>query len=621
MVKASWIGQRLSGRYQIDELLGQGGMSAVYKATDPNLKRVVAVKMIHAHLSDQHDFVRRFEEEAAAVAQLRHSNIVQVYDFNHDDGIYYIVLEFVPGETLQDRLKRLNKAGRTPPVQEALRSMAQVCDAVSYAHARGMIHRDIKPANVMLSVYQTAVLMDFGIAKMMGGQQHTATGAVVGTAMYMSPEQIQGERLDERTDIYSLGVTLFEMIGGRPPFEAESAMTLMMMHINDPVPDIRSLKPEVPEEVVAILNRALAKKRNNRYSSADEMAQDLRQVLAKFEEARSPDASAVSPAAATVIEPPLEEQPAPIATTVSEISQPASNVEEESKPFTQLEPPPPVTQAEPVRTQIEPHVTHPEPVSRHIEVPAVQDESLNTQYDAVGQNFATAYQPVISTGEAAAPAVKPSTAPVSAPAAGRKLPLPLPVLVGGGIGALALIVIVVLLLVSGGGGAAAVGQALTPTETEAVVPVLLDLPTETPAPTLTFTLPPTLVPTATLTLPPTLTPTITLTPTVTVPPGVLYVRINSIEIRDGKYVVEYETFEYQEVLPGMHVHFFWNTVSQENAGSPGSGPWKLYGGPRPFDQYRVTDRPANATQMCALVANANHSIQMNSGNCFDLPEG
>jgi eukaryotic-like serine/threonine-protein kinase len=240
------------------------------------LKRVVAIKMIHAHLSDQHDFVRRFEEEAAAVAQLRHSNIVQVYDFNHDEGMYYIVLEFVPGETLQDRLKRLNKSGRSIPIEDGLRYMAQVCDAVDYAHERGMIHRDIKPANIMLSVYQTAVLMDFGIAKMMGGQQHTATGAVVGTAMYMSPEQIQGERLDERTDIYSLGVTLFEMIGGRPPFEADSAMTLMMMHINDPIPDIRQLKPDVPEDVVAILNMALAKKRANRYSSAAAMEQDLR---------------------------------------------------------------------------------------------------------------------------------------------------------------------------------------------------------------------------------------------------------------------------------------------------------------------------------------------------------
>jgi eukaryotic-like serine/threonine-protein kinase len=295
MAKMSWIGQRLSGRYQIEELLGQGGMSAVYKATDPNLKRVVAIKVIHSHLSDQTDFLRRFEEEAAAVAQLRHANIVQVYDFNHDDGTYYMVLEFVPGETLQDRLKRLNKAGRKPPLQDAVRTMAQVCDAVSYAHERGMIHRDIKPANIMLSVYQTAVLMDFGIAKMMGGTQHTATGAVVGTAMYMSPEQIQGERLDERTDIYSLGVTLFEMIGGRPPFEADSAMTLMMMHINDPIPDIRHLQPEVPPEIVTILNKALAKKRVNRYASVADMAQDLQRVLSSLQEPDAPQTSAVQP--------------------------------------------------------------------------------------------------------------------------------------------------------------------------------------------------------------------------------------------------------------------------------------------------------------------------------------
>jgi serine/threonine protein kinase len=623
MTKISWIGQSLSGRYQIEELLGQGGMSAVYKATDPNLKRAVAIKLIHSHLSDQGDFVRRFEEEAAAVAQLRHSNIVQVYDFNHDAGSYYMVLEFVPGETLQDRLKRLNKAGRSLPTEDALRYMAQVCDAVDYAHERGMIHRDIKPANIMLSVYQTAVLMDFGIAKMMGGQQHTATGAVVGTAMYMSPEQIQGERLDERTDIYSLGVTLFEMISGRPPFEADSAMTLMMMHINDPVPDIRDLKPDVPEELVAILNKALAKKRSNRYSSAAEMALGLRRVLAALEGAALPEVPPVKPAAATLIEPQPIDKPAAQSTALPEVSQPDSLAGQVSQVEPPSDPVPSIAESrqsplEPVRTLVEPPVTQVEPVHTQVEPPVEQDDRMRTQTggELPLQNSATAYQPVIST---AAPAVPAATA-AGVPAPVKRLPVPLPVLLGGGAGALVLIVIVILLLVSGGGGgsAAAVGQAVTPTETEVVVPVVVvDLPTETPSPTPTETL----VPTATNTLPPTLTPTITLTPTVTVPPGIPYVRINDIRVDNGYYVVEYETFEYQEVLPGMHVHFFFDTVSQENAGSPGSGPWKLYGGPRPFTQYRVIDRPANAAQMCALVANPNHSIQYNSGNCFDLPEG
>ena len=185
MPKSKWTGKSLSKRYLIEEMLGQGGMSSVYKATDPNLKRVVAIKMIHSHLSNNPDFVKRFEEEAAAVAQLRHPSIIQVYDFNQDDDVYYMVLEFVPGETIQDHLKRLNEGGRRLSVAKAVEYMTSICEAVDYAHQRGMIHRDIKPANIMLNTLGQAILMDFGIAKIVGGQRHTATGAVVGTAMYM----------------------------------------------------------------------------------------------------------------------------------------------------------------------------------------------------------------------------------------------------------------------------------------------------------------------------------------------------------------------------------------------------------------------------------------------------
>ena len=242
-----WIGQSLNSRYRIDQLLGQGGMSSVYRAYDPNLRRTVAIKLIHPHLSTNPDFLRRFEEEAASVATLRHENIVQVYDFNHDGDVYYMVLEYLPGETLEDRLKRLNAKNLHLDQGEAVRIIAQICDAVHYAHNRGLIHRDIKPANIMLDEQERAILMDFGIARIVGGQIHTAAGAVVGTALYMSPEQIQGEQVDARTDIYSLGVSLFETLSGKPPFEADSAMTLMMMHLNDPVPDIRHLRPRVVE--------------------------------------------------------------------------------------------------------------------------------------------------------------------------------------------------------------------------------------------------------------------------------------------------------------------------------------------------------------------------------------
>jgi serine/threonine protein kinase len=279
MDASNWEGKKIGGRYQVEELLGQGGMSSVYKAFDPNLQRMVAIKLVHPHLSSNQEFVRRFEVEATAVARLRHSNIIQVYDFNHDGNMYFMVLEFVPGETLQQRIKRLNASGRQLPVEDVLRFTIDICKAADYAHQRGMVHRDIKPANVMLDVNGNAILMDFGIARIMGGQQHTATGAVLGTALYMSPEQIQGLHPDARADIYSIGVMLFEALSGRPPFEADSAMTLMMMHMKDPVPDIESLHPGIPHSIKAIVNRALEKERANRYQSAGEMATALQKVL------------------------------------------------------------------------------------------------------------------------------------------------------------------------------------------------------------------------------------------------------------------------------------------------------------------------------------------------------
>jgi eukaryotic-like serine/threonine-protein kinase len=280
MSQPSWIGQTVGGRYKIEALLGQGGMSSVYRASDPNLHRTVAIKLIHPHLSSDPEFVRRFEQEAAAVAQLRHPNIIQAYDFNREGDLLYMVLEHVPGETLQMKLKALHSAGQRLPMAEAVRIMALICDAVAYAHQRGMIHRDLKPANVMLNPDGQPILMDFGVAKMLGGQQHTATGAVVGTATYMSPEQARGDKLDERTDLYSLGVVLFEMVAGRPPFEGDSGMTVMLKHLSEPPPDLRQLNQDVPEDLAAIIQKALAKNPGERFQTAAEMAAALRRVAA-----------------------------------------------------------------------------------------------------------------------------------------------------------------------------------------------------------------------------------------------------------------------------------------------------------------------------------------------------
>lgn len=560
MSQPTWIGRALGGRYRIEELLGQGGMSAVYKATDPNLRRVVAVKLIHTHLSSNPDFVRRFEEEAAAVAQLRHPHIVQVYDFNHDGDVYYIVFEFVPGETLQDRLKRLSANGRLLPINETIQIAASIGDALDYAHKRGLVHRDVKPANVMLNVHNEAILTDFGIVKITGGTQHTATGAVLGTAQYMSPEQIRGTTIDARSDIYSLGVVLFEMLGGRPPFAADSAMSLMMMHVTDPVPDLRAIRPETPPDLTAVVEKALAKNSEARYQSAAAFIGDLRRVQAG--------------------QPPLA-----------------------------ITPPRPATDATMLET-------------------AVPGATLPASAHTVVEPFSTP-EPAPFT---------PSRMPQAKQAAsnGRRNMLA----IGGVIG---LVVIIAAVLAFSGlfGGENGAEPPATPqgiAETAATLPAAdAPPPTTTLAPTATIA--PTTTPDATATYvaelqaqeaemamtqaaaspTPEPTPTMTPEPLPTAPTGP-YVRINNITVNQSSaYVVEYETFGYTEQLPGVHVHFFFNTVAPENAGVPGSGPWILYGGPRPFTGYTTNDRPGAATQMCALVANANHSVQLNTGNCYNLP--
>ncbi|OGO28026.1 MAG: hypothetical protein A2Z16_06635 [Chloroflexi bacterium RBG_16_54_18] len=278
-----WIGKTLGSRYKIEKMLGKGGMSAVYKAFDPNLKRVVAVKLIHAHLSQNPEFLGRFETEAAAVAKLRHPNIVQVYDFNHDEGLFYMVLEYIEGETLYDRLHQLKDEGKHLEIKDTIRYALNVSEAVDYAHQKMMYHRDIKPANVMITPQDQAVLMDFGIAKIVGEQAHTAAGNVIGTVRYMAPEQILGQKADHRADIYSTGVMLFEMLAGRAPFEGDSAVSMMKMHLNDPVPDLQELGVQVPANLTAITIRALEKERERRYQTAGEMANALKKALIQYE--------------------------------------------------------------------------------------------------------------------------------------------------------------------------------------------------------------------------------------------------------------------------------------------------------------------------------------------------
>lgn len=251
-------------------------MSSVYRANDRNLRRKVAVKIIHQHLSDNKEFVERFEQEAAVIAQLRHANIVQVHDFSHEGEVYFMVMEYVAGETLAKRLESLKAAGIRLPLAETVYLLTSICEAVDYAHQRRMIHRDLKPANVMITLLNEPVLMDFGIAKIVGGRSAGATGSSLGTAAYMSPEQVRGDQTDHRSDIYSLGIMMYEMLSGERPYQGDSTYQVMFKQINDPVPDIQSVEANTPSALVHILERALSKNPEQRFQTAQEMATALK---------------------------------------------------------------------------------------------------------------------------------------------------------------------------------------------------------------------------------------------------------------------------------------------------------------------------------------------------------
>ena len=269
------------GNYRIVERIGRGGMATVYKAYQPALERYVAVKVIHEQLvADDEQFLKRFQREAKAVASLRHPNIVQVFDFGTEDDVSYMVMEYLEGTTLKAELSAQAERGETMPLEEVQRIFRAVASALEHAHRQGMVHRDIKPANVMLTAKGDVVLADFGIAKIVGGTQYTATGAVTGTPAYMSPEQGQGERGDERSDIYALGVMLYEMVTGRVPFDADTPLAVILKHISAPLPLPRQLNPAIPEAVEQVILKALAKAPNDRYQMVAQMAGALEAALA-----------------------------------------------------------------------------------------------------------------------------------------------------------------------------------------------------------------------------------------------------------------------------------------------------------------------------------------------------
>jgi hypothetical protein len=275
----SFIGRTI-GKYQIVEHLGRGGMAEVYKAYQPALDRYVAVKLMHSFLADDEDFLGRFQREAKAIGRLRHPNIVQVHDFDVADGIYYMVMEFIDGYTLKNRLLDLASRNERLPLEVALRITRDTAAALAYAHERDMVHRDVKPANVMINKDNQVILTDFGIAKILSGPQFTASGAMIGTPAYMSPEQGLGEAGDARSDIYSLGIMFFQMATGQLPYDADTPLAVVLKHVNDALPIPSQLNPLLPPDVERVIFKALAKNPDDRYQSARELIQHLDRIAA-----------------------------------------------------------------------------------------------------------------------------------------------------------------------------------------------------------------------------------------------------------------------------------------------------------------------------------------------------
>jgi serine/threonine-protein kinase len=271
----SMIGTVLSGRYRLEAKLGSGGMSTVYLARDQTLDRQVAVKVMHREMSEQPEQLERFRQEARAVAKLSHPNVVSVIDAGEDGGHPYIVFEYVEGETLKQRVGR---DGALDP-QEAIAYAIEIARGLSIAHARRMVHRDIKPQNILIDAEGRAKLTDFGISRQLEQDGMTATGRVLGTTDYVAPEQAMGHGADPRSDIYSLGVVLYEMLVGQVPFSADSQVGVAMKHVNEELPDVQRRRPEVSAAVALVVERSTAKDPGRRYQHVGEMIDDLSTAL------------------------------------------------------------------------------------------------------------------------------------------------------------------------------------------------------------------------------------------------------------------------------------------------------------------------------------------------------
>jgi len=318
------VGTRL-GKYEIHAEIGRGGMGAVYKGYDPALDRYVAVKVLAPHLVWEKEFVQRFVREARAAARLKHSGIVTIYDVGQEGGWYYFVMEYLEGETLNEFV---GHRGRLLPV-EVIRILRPLADALDYAHHRGLVHRDVKPGNVIVGPEGPVTLTDFGIARAAQETRLTATGTIVGTPEYMSPEQVRGLAAGARSDQYSLAVMAYELLSGQVPFDADSTLALLHMVVYEPPPLICQACPDLPAGVDAVLNKALSKDPGDRYATCSAVVDALDRALAGEEVEKAPT---------LVMQPPA---PSPVVAETVKLSEPSVEPEDvvEPAPVAPSEPP------------------------------------------------------------------------------------------------------------------------------------------------------------------------------------------------------------------------------------------------------------------------------------------
>ncbi|TMM06311.1 MAG: serine/threonine protein kinase [Actinobacteria bacterium] len=273
------VGELIAGRYELEELVGSGGMSSVYRAHDRLLERAVALKILHEQFTRDDDYVERFRREARAVAQLAHPNIVTVIDRGEQDGRQFIVFEYIDGMNLKELMA---EEGPLSP-REAIELALQVARGLSFAHDQGLVHRDVKPQNVLLDADGRAKVTDFGIAHAVDVDGMTITGTIMGTSNYIAPEQARGQPVDEQTDVYSLGCVLYELLTGEVPFAGDNFVAVAMRHVNDPVPSVRDARPDVPPRLDRAIQQAMAKDHGERFESMADFAAELEACHAELD--------------------------------------------------------------------------------------------------------------------------------------------------------------------------------------------------------------------------------------------------------------------------------------------------------------------------------------------------